>query len=108
MNCLFDVYLIKELKKTHTNLYKQHLHVKIFFKKFLNSIKLLLLFSTNISSTKYQDVQNRVPRCPVPSTEMSHMFSTEMSRSRDVLIPYGKAMINVGEGGGPSQKFPKN
>ena len=68
------------------------LHVKIFFKKFLNSIKLFLLFSTEISSTKYRDVQYRVPRCPVPITEMSHMFSTEMSRSRDVLIPLVRYM----------------
>jgi hypothetical protein len=29
----------------------------------------------------------RVPKCPVPSTEMSHMFTTEMSRYRVVLIP---------------------
>ena len=49
-------------KKTHKNLYKQRLHVKKNFKKFLNSMKLFLLFSTEISST-------------------------EMSRSRDVLIP---------------------
>ena len=86
MNCLFDVHLIKDdkKKKTHKNLYKQRLHVKkiikkvfkfnqiifiIYYrnkqrlhvkknlKKFLNSIKLFLLFST----------------------EMSRMFSTEMS-----------------------------
>ena len=62
-------------KKTHKNLYKQRLHVKKKFKKFLNSIKLFLLFSTEISSTEmssteyrdvsyvqYRDVQ--VPRCP--------------------------------------------
>ena len=66
---------------------KQLLHVKKLFKKFLNSIKLFLLFSTKIFSNEYRDVHYRVPRCPVPSTEMSHMFSTEMSRSRDVLIP---------------------
>jgi hypothetical protein len=58
MNSLFDVHLIKDdKKKTHKNLYKQRLHVKKKIKKFLNSIKLFLLFST----------------------EMSHMFSTEMS-----------------------------
>jgi hypothetical protein len=43
-------------KKTHKNLYKQRLHVKIFLKKFLNSIKLFLLFSTEISSAEYRDV----------------------------------------------------
>jgi hypothetical protein len=43
-------------------MYKQRLHVKKILKRFLNSIKLFLLFSTEISST-------------------------EMSRSRDVLIP---------------------
>ena len=69
-------------------MYKQRLHVKKKFKKFLNSIKLFLLFSTEISSTVYRNVHYRVPRCPVPSTEMSHMLSTEMSRSRDVLIPW--------------------
>ena len=31
-------------KKTHKNLYKQRLHVKKKLKKFLNSIKLFLLF----------------------------------------------------------------
>ena len=62
MNCLFDVHVIKDdEKKTHKNLYKQRLHVKIVFKMFLNSIKLFLLFSTEISSTDYRDVQ--VPRC---------------------------------------------
>ena len=60
-------------------MHKQRLHVKKIFKKFLNSIKLFLLFSTEISSTEYRDVHYRVPRCPVSSTEMS--------RSRDVLIP---------------------
>jgi hypothetical protein len=55
-------------------MYKQRLHVKKLKKKFLNSIKLFLLFSTEISSTEY-----RVPRCPLPNTEMSHMLSTEMS-----------------------------
>ena len=43
-------------------MYKQRLHVKKNLKRFLNSIKLFLLFSTEISST-----------------EMSHMLSTEMS-----------------------------
>ena len=52
-------------KNPHKNLYKQRLHVKKIFLKFLNSIKLFVLFSTEISST-------------------------EMSRSRDVLIPSGK------------------
>jgi hypothetical protein len=37
-------------------MYKQRLHVKFFLKKFLNSIKLFLLFSTEISSTEYRDV----------------------------------------------------
>ena len=43
---------------------------KKFFKKFLNSIKLFLLFSTEISSTEYRDVAYvqyrdvQVPRCP--------------------------------------------
>ena len=39
-------------KKTHKNLYKQRLHVNFF----LNSIKLFLLFSTEITSTEYRDV----------------------------------------------------
>jgi hypothetical protein len=63
-------------------MYKQRLHVKKNLKRFLNSIKLFLLFSTEISSTEYRDVHYRVQ-----STEMSHMLSTEMSRSRNVLIP---------------------
>jgi hypothetical protein len=37
-------------------MYKQRLHVKKFLKKFLNSIKLFLLFSTEIFSTEYRDV----------------------------------------------------
>ena len=37
-------------------MYKQRLHVKNVLKKFLNSIKLFLLFSTEISSTEYRDV----------------------------------------------------
>ena len=44
------------IKKKHKNLYKQRLHVKKIFKKFLNSIKLFLLFSTEIFSTEYRDV----------------------------------------------------
>jgi hypothetical protein len=36
-------------------MYKR-LHVKFFIKRFLNSIKLILLFSTEISSTEYRDV----------------------------------------------------
>jgi hypothetical protein len=66
-------------KNPHKNLYKQRLHVKKKLKKFLNSIKLFLLFSTEISSTEmssteisstemssteYRDVHYRVPRCP--------------------------------------------
>ena len=49
---------------------KQRLHVKKLFKKFLNSIKLFLLFSTEIFSTEYRDVAYvlyrdvQVPRCP--------------------------------------------
>ena len=35
---------------------KQRLHVKKKKKKFLNSIKLFLLFSTEMSSTEYRDV----------------------------------------------------
>jgi hypothetical protein len=57
------------IKKNHKNVYKQRLHVKKLFKKFLNSIKLILLFSTEIFGTEYRDVQYRVPRCPGP--EMS-------------------------------------
>ena len=80
MNCLFDVHLMKDdYKKTHKNMYIQRLHVNNFFLKLLNSIKLFSLCSTEISSTEYRDVHYRVPKCPVPSTEMS--------RSRDVLIP---------------------
>jgi hypothetical protein len=37
-------------------MYKQRLHVKIVLKNFLNSIKLFLLFSTEISSTEYLQV----------------------------------------------------
>jgi hypothetical protein len=37
-------------------MYKQRLHVQNFIKRFLNSIKLFLLFSTEISSTEYRDV----------------------------------------------------
>jgi hypothetical protein len=50
MNSLFDVHLIRWLKKNHNNLYKQRLHVKKKLKKFLNSIKLFLLFSTEINN----------------------------------------------------------
>jgi hypothetical protein len=50
MNSLFDVHLIRWLKKNHKNLYKQRLHVKKKLKKFLNSIKLFLLFSTEINN----------------------------------------------------------
>jgi hypothetical protein len=42
-------------------MYKQRLHVKKNLKKFLNSIKLFLLFSTEISSTEYRDVL--IPFC---------------------------------------------
>ena len=48
-------------------MYKQRLHVKKLFLKFLNSIKLFLLFSTKISSTGDRDVQYRVPRCRICS-----------------------------------------
>ena len=51
-------------------MYKQRLHVKTNLNFFLNSIKLFLLFSTQISST-----------------EMSHMFSTEMSWYRRAPPP---------------------
>ena len=53
-------------KKPHKHLYKQRLHVKKKLKKFLNSIKLFLLFST----------------------EMSRMFSTEMSWYRRAPHPH--------------------
>ena len=46
---------------------KQRLHVKKCYKKFLNSIKLFLLFCTKISSTEYRDVQYWVPRCRICS-----------------------------------------
>ena len=55
------------IKNKHKNLYKQCLHVKKLFKKFLYSIKLFLLFSTEIFSTEYRDVQYRVPRCRICS-----------------------------------------
>ena len=42
---------------------KQRLHVKKLLNFFLNSIKLCLLFSTEIFSTEYRDVAY-VPRCP--------------------------------------------
>jgi hypothetical protein len=51
-------------------MYKQRLHVKINLKRILNSIKLFVLFSTEISSTEYRDVPYaqyrdvQVPRCP--------------------------------------------
>jgi hypothetical protein len=60
---------------------KQRLHVK-------KKIKKVFKYNQIIFIIQYRNFQYRVPRCPVPSTEMSHMFSTEMSRSRDVLIPY--------------------
>ena len=44
----------------------------MFFKKFLNSIKLFLLFRTEISSTEYRDVQYRVPRCRICSVPRCH------------------------------------
>ena len=47
---------------------------KKFFKKFLNSIKLFLLFSTEISSTEYRDVA--------------------YFQYRDVMIPTGRAYIH--------------
>ena len=53
----------------HKHLYKQHLNVKNYKKKFLNSIKLLLLFNTEISSTEYRNVA--------------------YVQYRDVLIPFG-------------------
>ena len=37
-------------KKTHKNLYKQRLHVRKKLKKILKSIKLFLLFSTEINN----------------------------------------------------------
>ena len=76
-------------------MYKQRLHVNKILKRFLNSIKLFLLFSTEISSTEYRDVHYRVPRCPLPSTEMSHMLSTEMSRSRDVLMSGEQGRVEI-------------
>ena len=72
---------------------KQRLHVKKLLKKFLNSIKLVLLFSTEIFSTEYRDVQYRVPRCQVPSTEMSSTEYRDVAyvQYRDVLIPWKRS-----------------
>jgi hypothetical protein len=80
--CLFDVNLIKDdkKKKTHKNLYKQRLNVKKIQNKFLNLIKILF-------SWKYRFAFHSVPKCPVPSTEMSHMFSTEMSHTFVCSVP---------------------
>ena len=61
-------------------MYKQRLHVKKILKKFLNSIKLFLLFSTEISSTEYRDVAYvqyrdvQVPRCPDTVWVEWHVF----------------------------------
>jgi hypothetical protein len=40
-------------------MYKQRLHVKKILKRFLNSIKLFLLFSTEISSTEMSSTEYR-------------------------------------------------
>ena len=56
-------------------MYKQRLHVKKNLKKFLNSIKLFLLFSTEISSTEYRDVA--------------------YVQYRDVLIPFCLTILRV-------------
>jgi hypothetical protein len=40
-------------------MYKQRLHVNNFLNKFLNSIKLFLLFSTEISSTEMPSTEYR-------------------------------------------------
>ena len=70
-------------KKTHKILYKQRLHVKKKLKKFLNSIKLFLLFSTEISSTE------------MSSTELSRMFSTEMSWYRRAPPPLPPTLVRL-------------
>jgi hypothetical protein len=63
-------------------MYKQRLNVKKKIQnKFLNLIKLLFPW-------KYRFAFHSVPIFLVPSTEMSHMFSTEMSRYRVVPIPF--------------------
>jgi hypothetical protein len=56
-------------------MYKQRLHVKIFFKMFLNSIKLFLLFSTEISSTEYRYVAYVQYRDVLIPSEWSDMSS---------------------------------
>ena len=63
-------------------MYKQRLHVKKNLNKFLNSIKLFLLFSTEISSNEYRDVSYvqyrdvQVPRCPdMPSNSITESES---------------------------------
>ena len=72
-------------------MYKQRLHVKIFLKKFLNSIKLFLLFSTEISRTEYRDVAYvqyrdvQVPRCP--DTILSDNFKSDtLFKSDETLV----------------------
>ena len=72
-------------------MYKQRLHVNIFLKKFLNSIKLFLLFSTEISSTEYRDVAYvqywdvQVPRCP--DTILSDNFKSDtLFKSDETLV----------------------
>jgi hypothetical protein len=52
-------------------MYKQRLHVKEIIKRFLNSIKLFLLFSTEISSTEYRDVL--IP-CSKPKVQSVHVI----------------------------------
>ena len=42
-------------------------------------LKKVFKFNQIIIIIQYRNFQYGVPRCPVPSTEMSHMLSTEMS-----------------------------
>ena len=77
-------------------MYKQRLHVKKNLKKFLNSIKLFLLFSTEISSTKYRDVSYvqyrdvQVPRCP----DTMYMYLTMLYPINDLNLNLNKSMIH--------------
>ena len=65
-------------KKTHTNLYKQRLHVKKNLKKFLNSIKLFLLFSTEINvynvKKNFENFLNSIKLFLLFSTEINNIY----------------------------------
>ena len=72
-----------------------------------NIFQKVFKFNQIIFIIQYRNVQYQVPRCPVSSTEMSSNEYRDVAyiQYRDVLIPYGKAMSNVGDG--PPKNPPK-